>query len=454
MHPCRFYLSLPVISSVRESVRNTGFGFHDVFYSGTGIQSDQYFLDLDKLDKELRRINYFLSNTDIDLLGFGFPFKDFYITFGISSHASSQISYPHDLVLLEDKNWDVNAGTAVPLHINNLAVNSTAWNSIGISVSKEVREGFRVGARVKYLNGMANISTRESTINLNPIADPTSLQAEVNYRIYSSLPLSLVFSPGGLLNNIGFEPALHNLAGNYLFTGNHGFAVDAGFTYNLDEATQISGSVTDLGFIRWKKNLNYFSVSETFVFSATDLDQIINNPNQGNLINAVRDSLRNSVQHSFSTNGYFTATPFNLYGGITRQLLPNLKAGAMTWFEINSGHIRPSLTLSLNLTPFKAFAATLSYTLMNNKFNQIGTGFAFGNRGAQFYLITDNIVVRYVKDVKTSLVWPYNARMLSLRFGMNLFFGCDKKENTKKSTNGNRHRSPKVNSRDACPAYW
>ncbi len=454
MHPCRIYVSLPVISSVRQNIRNTGFGFHDVFYSDTGDQSGDYYADLDKLDKKLRRMNYVLVNTDVDLLGFGFPFREWYITLGISNHNSVQGSYPHDIVLLQDSYWDVNAGTAVPVSLHNLEMNSTAWNSIGLSASKEVRKGFRVGARLKYLNGMANVTTHKSTIDLNTTANPPTLQAEVNYKINSSLPLALSFGPDGLLNNIGFEPALHNLASNYLFTGNHGLAIDAGLIYNIDEATQVSASFTDLGFIRWKKNINYFSVSETFVFNGTDLDQFISDPRQDDLVNALADSLRNAVHASYATNSYFTATPFNLYGGITHQLLPNLKAGAMTWLEINSKQVRPSFTLSLNFTPFKAFAATLSYTLMNNKFNQIGTGFAFGNRGAQFYIITDNIVVRYLKDAETSFTWPYNARMLSLRFGMNLFFGCDKKENNKGRNDGKWHRAPKIKSRDVCPAYW
>ena len=340
-------------------------------------------------------------------------------------------------------------GSRLLSRLHNLEANSTAWNSFGLSASKEIRKGFRAGVRVKYLNGMANITTPRSEISLNATGDPPNLQATVDYRVHSSLPLSLS-APGGLLDNIDFEPAIHNLANNYLFTGNHGVAIDAGLTYNLDEATQISASVTDLGLIRWKKNLTYFSVNETFVLSAADLDQIINNPEQDGLINALSDSVSNAIHASASTESYFTATPVNLYGGITRQLIPNLKAGAMTWIEINSWRVRPSLTLSLNFTPWEAFAATISYTLMNNKFNQIGTGLVFGNHGAQFYIITDNIVVRYTKDAETSLRWPYNARMLTLRFGMNLFFGCNKKEN---AGTGKKHR-PGIKTRDDCPAYW
>jgi len=433
MQPCRIYISLPVISSLRENVRNTGFGFHDVFYTDPRDQPGEYSLDLDKLDDKLRRMNYSLANADIDLLGLGFPLEKWYITFLISSHTSSQVSYPHDVVLLQDDYWNLNTGIPGSIDLNNLEANATAWNSIGISVSREISKGFRAGARVKYLNGI-----------------PPSLQAAIDYRINSSLPVTLSYTPGGLLDNIGFEPAIHNLANNYLFTSNHGFAIDAGLTYELDEITQLSASVTDLGFIRWKKNLTYFSVDETFEFSQADLNQFINAPGQDGLATALRDSVSNAINASASNNSYFTAIPINLYGGITRQILPNLKAGAMTWIEINSWHVRPSLTLSLNFTPFEAFAATVSYTLMNNKFNQIGTGLAFGKQGAQFYVITDNIVVRYIKDTETSLRWPYNARMLSLRFGMNLFFGC----NDKKGNPGGKKRWPGVNSRDDCPAYW
>jgi hypothetical protein len=176
----------------------------------------------------------------------------------------------------------------------------------------------------------------------------------------------------------------------------------------------------------------------------------MDDPDQNDLLDALQDSLLNAFHASTATNSYFTSLPFNLYGGITREIMPNLKAGAMTWIEVNSMHVRPSLTLSLNFTPFDAFAATLSYTLMNNKINQIGTGLAFGSRGAQFYILTDNIPVRFTKDVSSSLIWPYNARMICLRFGLNLFFKCD--DNEKGAPN--RSRYSKSRTRDECAAYW
>jgi hypothetical protein len=450
-HPCKIYVALPVISSVRLNFRNTGFGFHDAIHTGTGLQSGIWYPDLDNLDKKLRRMNYMLGNVDIDLLGAGFEYKDWYFTFGISNHTSVQVSYPHDLVSLKDGNWDVNNGNPISVNLNNMGMNSTLWNSIGVSASKDIRDGLRIGIRVKYLNGMANVNTRRSKVMLNTTSDPITIDAVVNYKVNSSLPVTLGHGSNGLVNSVNFDPALHNLVGNYIFNGNRGLAIDGGVVYDLDDATQLTASITDLGFIVWKKSVNNFTGTGKFVFSGIDIDQYLLNPSQNDLMVALRDSLVNAFQASTTKNRYITTLPMNIYGGITYKLMPNLKAGATTWIEINNMHVRPSLTLSLNLTPFKAFAASLSYTIMNNKINQIGTGFAFGNRGAQFYILTDNIPVRFTRDVSTSLIWPYNARMMSLRFGFNLLFGCNKKD--KVSGTMKKSRYPKSKSKDNCPAY-
>lgn len=449
-HPCRVYAGLPVLSSIRLNFRNTGFGFHDAIHTGTGAQSDTYYLDVDHLAKKLRRMNYLLGNADIDLAGLGLEIGDWYFTFGISNHTAMQVAYPHDIVSLKDGNWDVNTGAAIPVNLNRIGVNSTLWNSIGVSASKEFIEGLRIGARVKYINGMANVNTRKSTIMLNTTSDPITLDAEVNYKVNSSLPVTLGYGSNGLVNSVNFEPALHNLIGNYIFNGNRGVAIDGGVVYDLDEETQITASFTDLGLIWWKSNVNNFTGEGKFVFRGIDLDRYLTNPGQNDLLEALQDSLLNAFHASTSMNRYITVLPFNLYGGITREVLPNVKAGAMTWIEINGMHVRPSLTFSLNVTPFDAFAATLSYTIMNNKINQIGAGLAFGNRGTQFYILTDNIPVRFTKDVSTSLIWPYNARMISLRFGLNLLFGCD--DNEKGSAARSRYSKSRM--RDECAAYW
>ena len=439
---CRIYVELPVISSAKVNIRNTGFGFNDVLQRGTGSQSDIYLVNISNLDKILKRINFSQEETDADLLGFGFGYKDWYLTFGISSHSDLLLSYPHDVVLLKDSSLPGSNSGATPVTLNHLGAEIMLWNSIGVSAAKEIRDGLKVGLRLKYLQGMANAVSRNAEIQLDPSGTPVSLRTIMDYRINASFPVNIRYSPNGFINSLNFDNSLNNIAGDYIFNRNRGAAIDAGFVYDPDEITEISGSITDLGFISWKKNTNLLSASGNYFFNAGDLALFQARPGAIDYVKALRDSISTAFRNTAKT--YYTMTPVKIFGGITRSILPGLRAGAMTRIEIYDLHVMPSLSFSLNYIPVPIIAASLSYTLMNNKFNQVGAGIAIGNYLAQLYIITDNIPLRFTKDINSPLFWPYNARMFSLRFGLNLLFGCHQKENKFHSKNR----------RDICPAYW
>jgi hypothetical protein len=462
MYRCKTYVELPVISSFMLNIRNTGFGFHDALHEGTGTQSGRYFLDLNNLENKLWRMNYARMDMNIDLLGFGFALNDWYFTFGIANHTELRVSYPRDLVAMRDGNWLVSEGEANPIKLSGTKVNLTNWNSIGISAAKELYEGLQVGVRAKYLQGVANLNTRRSRMELNTTSNPISLEADMKYKLNASFPVVLGYDANGMVNTMNFDNAGSDIIGNYIFNKNRGLAFDAGMIYDLDDQTQLSASVTDLGLIWWRKNVNNFSTSGAYTFRGVDLDQYQANPGQTDFLQALQDTLMQSFHAAGSTRGYVTFTSVKLFGGVTRELLPKLKAGAMTKTEIYDLRIRPSLSLSLNYTPFKSVAASLSYTIGNNKLNQVGAGLALGNRGAQFYILTDNIPVRFTKYSGSFLMWPYNARMLSLRFGLNLMFGCKDNEKTigragggtPGKAAGNKRGPKRYKSSKICPAYW
>jgi hypothetical protein len=390
-------------------------------------------------------MNYFRTDIDIDLLGFGFALKDWYFTFGIANHTELRLAYPHDVSSLKDGNWLVAGGEAIPINLNGIGIDLTVWNSIGVSAAKKLNDGLKVGLRLKYLQGMANINTRRSKLELLTNSNPITLEAEMKYSMNSSFPVELGYAGNGLVNKVNIDNALNDITGDYIFNGNRGFALDAGIVYDLDELTRFTASFTDLGFISWKKNVNNFKASDKSTFNGIDLDQYQANPGQTDFIEVLQDSLLRAFNAAGSMKSYLTFTSVKIFGGVTRMLLPELRVGAMTRIEIYDLHIRPSLSLSMNYTPIPSIAASLSYTIMNNKFDQIGAGLAFGNRGAQFYLLTDNIPVRFTRYAGYSIMWPYNARMLSMRLGFNLLFGCNMKENMR--------RPQKSAKNGLCPAY-
>ncbi len=443
MRLCRIYVELPVISSVRLNIRNTGFGFHDVIEPGTGSQSDTYFINLSKLEEKLKVINYFRIKTDVNLLGFGFGVYNWYFTFGISNHSDIMMSYPKSILLLRDKNLQSTATSGNSIYMNRLRTEANIWNSIGVSAAREISDGFKIGLRIKYLQGMANAITRNTEITVNSTIDPASIAARLRSHINASFPVNISYDPAGKVKSLNFDNSFDNIISDYIFNGNRGMAIDAGLVYDPDENTEMAASITDLGFIRWKKNAYNFNTTGDYFFNDSTLTHFQTNPGASDLAEALRDSIFKAT--SGSPKSYYNLTPVKIFAGISHLIFPQLSAGAMTRLEIFDLHIMPSATFSLTYRPLSFFSGSLSYTLMNNKYNQIGAGIAIGNRVVQFYLTADNIPVRYTKDNSSAFFWPYNARMFSLHTGINLLFGCRQNED--------KHHPQKYKSQDDCPAY-
>ena len=57
-YQCRTYIELPVLSTIRYSYANTGFGYHDAIHYGAGSNADSLIIDLDNLEKKLKKRNY------------------------------------------------------------------------------------------------------------------------------------------------------------------------------------------------------------------------------------------------------------------------------------------------------------------------------------------------------------------------------------------------------------
>jgi len=81
--------------------------------------------------------------------------------------------------------------------------------------------------------------------------------------------------------------------------------------------------------------------------------------------------------------------------------------------------IHESFTISANLSPAKWFSASLSYSMMNRSYNNVGLGIAIKGGPIQFYIVTDNI---------NTLIMPKSAKSFNLIFGLNLAIGCGKRD--------------------------
>ncbi len=448
-YQCKTYIELPIVSSIRFSYGNSGFGYHDAIHYGTGTNSDSLVIDMDNLEKKLKKRNYVRNDVSVNLLGAGFNFKeDYFVHFNISVHNENWNGYPGDLVSLKDGNWDVENGIPRDINLSGLGVNLTNYIQVAAGVSTEIISGLYVGATLKYLKGAANIRTRKSDLLLETEDNPISVTATADFRIRTSFPMTLSYDPEGYVSGIDLSGSFSNPLRDYILNKNHGAGIDIGAIYEYDDKITLAASLIDLGFIRWGSNTEQFNADATMEFAGFDLRDIESSGGSTDFLQILIDTIRQSFRFSDSQDPYFTGLMPKLYAGATYQLLPEVKVSALTRTDFFDRRPHFSLTLAGMYSPLPFIHATLSYSMMNNRYDHIGAGLALGGNGGQFFIVADHIPVRWVHDSGSGTIWPYNARTVNFRIGVNLLFGCeDKNRGGSGGRPGSRSRGK------YCPAY-
>ena len=440
---CKFFVGLPVISSVKYSFDNTGFGYNDIIKQGTGDMADSLIIDLANLPNVLGKIN-FLSNTlDIAILSVGVKHQDFYFSLGISNHTEFRIGYPRDLINVKDGNWDLENDTPRPLDFSGIGVDFMNYTTIGLGVSRRMNESLSLGFRAKYLMGSMNLNTRKSNLLIETEKNPIAVTGEADVEINATFPMDLTYNEDGLVEEISIGEI--DPVKDFLHNKNKGVAFDLGMVYQPNDELEIAVSVVDLGMIKWTHNATNFTAKSTFRFIGFDFEEYTQMGDTVQLFEDLLDSVRNSLALSDTKEAYSTLLTPKVFVGATYSPFDMLDIGALGKVMYYNNRIDPSVTLMANVRPLNFLSLSASWSYMNRTYRNIGFALAIGNKGAQFYLAADNIPVKYVKDVNSGIMWPLQARTFNFRFGLNILFGCGDGDSNEK---GNKKGGSKY-----CPAY-
>jgi len=204
--------------------------------------------------------------------------------------------------------------------------------------------------------------------------------------------------------------------GSILFNRkNVGLAFDLGFIKYRGKKVTVSGSVLDLGFIYWASNGNSFRQNGLYSYNGPVGDTI----NSGSYISDFMQVVKNNFGISANSNSYISFLNPMVYIGATYNINDELNAGLVFTNRINRYRITSGATLSLNKTFDKRTSVSISYSYMYRSFKNIGAGIKLGKSPVQFYAVSDNIL---------GFINPLDTRNLNLRFGLQLNFGCNRKD--------------------------
>jgi len=399
-------------SSVFFQYGNNGFTYNDFISKQNNVLT----ADLDKLYGSLKEKNYLNANTQVDLFRVSLKAgARLYFTFNVSAKSYNRMMVPKDLtgIFIDGTEPYLNSTATLSPKLE-----STTYAEIGWGAAYTVNKKLTVGAKLKLLKGAVNATTQRATLNLS-LSDTYAITATGDLDARTS----------GIHN---FDDSNYEVSDNWRdYTKNNGVAFDLGATYKVMDRLTIGASLIDIGGITWKNDLYGYQLDPAkarYTFEGIDLHEILNGDGS-DYFNSLSDSLEEKFKVTEGRIGkYRTPLPAKIYLSGAYELRRYFTVGALLFAEKYRGRFVPGFTASLNKEFGKWLGASLSYTMTNNSFNNIGAGLSLNLAPLQIYVVGDNLLRAPLTLMKDSNLNAFvnNMHYFNLRAGVNFVFGRDK----------------------------
>ncbi|MGD2033984.1 MAG: DUF5723 family protein [Bacteroidales bacterium] len=402
---CKWFIGIPVLSSVHLNYANSGFSYKQLVKN---ISDSAYSLNIDKVANRLGWRTLVGTELHTTLLAIGYKRNDYYYAFSIIEKNNLPFTFSKDLFSLV---WEGNSSfEGRSANFRGTSAYAMHYREYALGVSKQNQNGNYLGIKGKLLFGKLNLATPKSDVSLYTDENTFDLTLEGEMLINMSGPVVIEHSDDQIAN-YSYDESISIM--ELIFNRkNWGLAFDAGFIHRYNENITLSGSIIDLGFIRWRSNLNNISFDEYYTYRGILTDS-------GNVVESIIDS----VYFTFTNRPYTTFLPPKMYLGTEYHVNEKLKARALISATAYRTKFCPALTIAADYNPFGYTHIIGSYSVMYRSLKNLGLGFSVGREPLQFYMISDNVL---------GLIWPLSTRNINLRFGLNINLGCKSKEDRPK----------------------
>lgn len=402
----RWYAGIPLLSGIRAGAGSNGFSVYDLFADNEVSFNDK----VRDLVFRLSSRDVVMVNQQLELFNIGFKNNwkgKYYYSFGMYQETDALMYWPRDLaVLAYEGNRDY---LGKRFDFGHLSGSAEMLTVLHFGVRKKINDRLFVGARAKLYSGMINFS---STGNSGYFVTETGVENFYRHRVVSDVVIHTsgytslrdIENDGNQVKN-GWK----ELRSRAFFGGNMGVGLDLGFTYHPHKQWTVTGSLQDLGFIKYKENVESYSLKGAYELEGIELvlPSILDDSG------AVRDSweeLREEIEAQLPYkrlhDGYTVIRPWKLNASVQHAfgIRRNKKRYYLTdyehhintvgaqFFMVNRPHgPLPAITgfFSRELSP--SITAKITYTADKFSKTNVGAGLSAYIKNIHFYVIADNI---------------------------------------------------------------
>ncbi len=415
-------IGLPGISSFGGVYANNGFAMDQFITKVDGISK----IDLSQWTKNLAEKNYVNLAAYADVFRVGLRVSPkWYVMVSSTVKQYNSTMFPKGLAALL---VDGTASMVGSYSNTSPQQEMLAYLQTSLGAAYQVNDKLTVGGRLKFINGLANMTTESSSL---------IVEVDNNYQITVTGDVRVNTSGISTTNTGGGYNLADNLGNNF------GWGVDLGASYKFMDKLTVSASINDLGAISWKNNTRQYSLDPAkakYTFSGFDVNQLLND--NADYLHQQIDSLSKKFEMTESSTGsYTTSLPTKFYLSGRYELIKNLSVGALFFGESFRDRFAAGMTAAVNKDVGKWLSASFTYTVSNRSYNNIGLGLSFNLSPVQIYVVGDNLLMAPVSLVAGQNLNDYvnNSQLITLRAGLNLVFGWDKGLTRQVKTSNDNH---------------
>ena len=263
--------------------------------------------------------------------------------------------------------------------------------------------------------GIASMDMSDSNLSLDIAKDGLSanVRSKMDVRVAGPILFKNPNAEEFKIDDVDYDDS--DVAGTALGSNNLGFGIDLGVQYRLLENVTLYASVLDLGFINWKEGHNVF-MNADYDWDGIDFTNQIKD-DSFDAMEEFSDELEKEFVLTKKDEGFIQALPAKLFIGGQYKVKEWFTAGLLSRTQFYNGRVYSSLTASGNIAATRRLSASLSYSVLNNSYTNVGLGVTAQLGPLQLYMVTDNI---FAANLATT-------QLVNARFGMNIRVGLKKK---------------------------
>ncbi len=382
-HEKRIAIGLPGIGI--DAAHSNNVAYNDLFVKNGNTTK----LDFGALIANLEDQNDIFYEHRIETISLGLKLpKGFHVMGGHATRMSASMTYPKDLPELL---WKGNGDSSLIGKVLDIAPTAqiALWNEWSLGLSKKIGI-VTVGAKLKYLTGLAAIKTdsdhRKTSFYTNP--DIYQLELETDYGFHSSEIVSALDTAG-----YGFDLKLAELP-QKLFSKNKGIAFDLGVHVKFSDRVTVSASALDLGsMIKWTEQANYFKSQGKYTYNGVNIPSTtLINGGDSLSFDQKLDTLNDIFKFQKTAESFETQLPTRFYLGGRFMLTQKWVFSANLFHQRSDDSQTTAFGVGAQFMPLKWLSVGAMYSINDRDVANVGFHVSAKPGPVQLYLTSDNLL--------------------------------------------------------------